>query len=125
MSYIYTQNINMSYIYTKYKYVIYIHYSYIYIYIYIQNINMSYILLNICINICRNICHIYLYLNICHISRSKKCARPYVSWLGYYLIRVRNRNETLLVNPFIPTVPTFAVPLNPSKSIVLSEHYRL
>ena len=48
--------------------------------------------------------------------------------------------ETPQINPFFPTVPTFAVretaslgimgvprvpPLNPSEMIVLSEHYRL
>ena len=50
------------------------------------------------------------------------------------------RNYPIQVNPFVPTVPTFAVretaslgimgaprvpPLNPSELIVLSEHYRL
>ena len=52
----------------------------------------------------------------------------------------KNKLQALALNPFIPTVPTCAVretaclgimgeprvpPLNPSESIVLSEHYRL
>ena len=64
--------------------------------------------------------------------------------LTFFCIRILylyvNRLNRSFVNPFFPTVPTFDVretaslgimgaprvpPLNPSETIVLSEHYRL
>ena len=89
--------------------------------------------------------------NYSYVSKQKEnCKHNHGMEIDFYARKVapissicthRNRSWSFkYINPFLPTVPTFAVretaslgimgaprvpPLNPSESIVLSEHYRL